>query len=86
VFDTLETEITISFVNNLGLSSDTISSVSVNFIGGLPFNSTSAAGQAVPRGTPLPTALPLFATGLGGLGLLGWRRKRKSRMSLAGAA
>jgi hypothetical protein len=26
--------------------------------------------------TPLPTALPLFATGLGALGLLGWRRKR----------
>src|SRR5262249_49233462 len=28
--------------------------------------------------TPLPAALPLFATGLGGLGLLGWRRKRKA--------
>src|SRR5262249_43537345 len=28
--------------------------------------------------TPLPTALPLFATGLGALGLLGWRRKRKA--------
>jgi hypothetical protein len=28
-------------------------------------------------GTPLPAALPLFATGLGALGLLGWRRKRK---------
>jgi hypothetical protein len=26
---------------------------------------------------PLPAALPLFATGLVGLGLLGWRRKRK---------
>jgi hypothetical protein len=29
--------------------------------------------------TPLPPALPLFATGLGGLGLLGWRRKRKAQ-------
>jgi hypothetical protein len=28
--------------------------------------------------TPLPAALPLFATGLGVLGLLGWRRKRKA--------
>jgi hypothetical protein len=28
--------------------------------------------------TPLPAALPLFATGVGGLALLGWRRKRKS--------
>jgi hypothetical protein len=27
---------------------------------------------------PLPAALPLFATGLGVLGLLGWRRKRKA--------
>ena len=29
-------------------------------------------------GEPLPAALPLFATGLGMLGLLGWRRKRKT--------
>jgi hypothetical protein len=28
--------------------------------------------------TPIPAALPLFATGLGALGLLGWRRKRKA--------
>lgn len=28
--------------------------------------------------TPLPTALPLFVTGLGALGVLGWRRKRKT--------
>ena len=28
--------------------------------------------------TPLPAALPLFATGIGALGLLGWRRKRKN--------
>jgi hypothetical protein len=27
--------------------------------------------------TPLPATLPLFASGLGALGLLGWRRKRK---------
>jgi len=27
--------------------------------------------------TPIPPALPLFATGLGALGLLGWRRKKK---------
>jgi len=31
-----------------------------------------------PTATPLPAALPLFATGLGGLGLLSWRRKRKA--------
>jgi hypothetical protein len=39
-----------------------------------------------PAATPLPAALPLFATGLGALGLLGWRRKRKARVSLLGAA
>jgi hypothetical protein len=27
---------------------------------------------------PLPAALPLFAGGLGALGALGWRRKRKA--------
>ena len=34
--------------------------------------------QGPPFVTPLPGALPLFATGLGALGLLGWRRKRKA--------
>jgi len=28
--------------------------------------------------TPLPTALPLFASGLGALGALGWRKRRKA--------
>ncbi len=33
--------------------------------------------------TPLPAALPLFATGLGAMGLLGWRRKRKNGAAIA---
>jgi hypothetical protein len=33
--------------------------------------------------TPLPAALPLFATGLGALGLLGWRRKKKAQTGAA---
>ena len=28
--------------------------------------------------TPLPATWPLFATGIGAIGLLGWRRKRKA--------
>ena len=36
---------------------------------------TSVSTQVV----PLPGALPLFATGLGLMGLLGWRRKRKAQ-------
>jgi hypothetical protein len=34
--------------------------------------------QASSTAVPLPAALPLFASGLVGLGLLGWRRKRKA--------
>jgi len=33
--------------------------------------------------TPLPATLPLFATGLGALGLFGWRRKRKNAAAIA---
>jgi hypothetical protein len=32
---------------------------------------------------PIPAALPLFAGGLGALGLLGWRRKRKPQPATA---
>ena len=35
--------------------------------------------SSTPPTTPLPAALPLFATAIGGLGLLGWRRKRKAQ-------
>jgi hypothetical protein len=41
---------------------------------GLEFDVTNVS---VGSETPLPAALPLFATGLGAFGLLGWRRKRK---------
>ena len=37
-------------------------------------SSLTVAGAA----TPLPAALPLFASGLGAMGFLGWRRKRKA--------
>ena len=46
--------------------------------GGWFDNGINAGGVEV-AATPLPAALPLFATGLGGLGLLGWRRKRKAQ-------
>jgi hypothetical protein len=35
--------------------------------------------------TPIPATLPLFATGLGAFGLLGWRRKRKNAAARAAA-
>jgi hypothetical protein len=34
--------------------------------------------NAIGGETPVPAALPLFATGLGAMGLFGWRRKRKA--------
>jgi hypothetical protein len=46
---------------------------SADFVIGAP-NPHNSVG--VPE-VPLPAALPLFITGLGALGLFGWRRKKK---------
>jgi hypothetical protein len=45
--------------------------------GGLSVARIEAVHYALAE-TPVPSTLPLFATGLGVLGLLGWRRKRKA--------
>jgi hypothetical protein len=50
----------------------------VNFFDAQDWNIVPGTGMTT---TPLPAALPLFATGIGGLGLLGWRRKRKVRVA-----
>jgi hypothetical protein len=51
---------------------------SENFYGGTPTDYVVFVAE-----TPLLPALPLFATGLGALGLLGWRRKRKAAAAIA---
>jgi len=43
----------------------------------LNFPMTQSGFESTASATPLPAALPLFSTGLGALGLLGWRRKRR---------
>jgi hypothetical protein len=76
----------IDFLNPLGSSSDPVYTVLLKpdlmvAGGGSP---DLVTGAAVPE-TPLPTTLPLFASGIGGLGLLVWRRKRKAAASLVAA-
>jgi len=44
----------------------------------------SCAASAVCT-TPIPATFPLLATGLGALGLFGWRKKRKTAAALAAA-
>ena len=51
--------------------------------GSVSFDSVSFDFKEGDTVLPLPSALPLFATGLGALGLLGWRRKRKNTAALA---
>ena len=41
-------------------------------------SSDPSLGSFLVSATPIPASLPLFATGIGALGLLGWRRKRKA--------
>ena len=47
-----------------------------DFVGVMQF--VVCSGGCGQETTPIPAALPLFATGLGALGVLGWRRKRKA--------
>ncbi|MEM1045869.1 MAG: PEP-CTERM sorting domain-containing protein [Pseudomonadota bacterium] len=43
--------------------------------------STVVSGAAIVSPVPLPAALPLLAGGLGLIGLMGWRRKRRAAAS-----
>jgi hypothetical protein len=49
------------------------------------FNTSGTMRLYDPVATPLPAALPLFAAGLGVMGLLGRRRKHKNSTALASA-
>jgi len=58
--------------------------VSGSFDGVVLVGSANGSPATVPA-VPLPTALPLFATGLSVLGLLNWRRKRNNATAIAAA-
>ena len=46
------------------------------FAGYLNFGSFTVGPTPIPTTTPIPAALPLLVSALGGLGFAGWRRKR----------
>jgi hypothetical protein len=52
--------------------------IGTDIVGGAMPPTFNAAFSLDGVATPLPGALPLFATGLGLLGLLGWRKKRRT--------
>ena len=62
-------------------------SMQLSFLGLNPPGWTAVANVSVTpvSSTPLPAALPLFATGLGAIGLFGWRKKRKAAAAIAAA-
>ena len=89
-----KTKISVADVNITGCGWDTATTLLCN--GTNLYQSVPSAGYVYqsgqfsywtygPRPAPLPAALPLFATGLGALGLLGWRRKRKAAADIAAA-
>ncbi|HLH94936.1 MAG TPA: hypothetical protein VKW08_07450 [Xanthobacteraceae bacterium] len=47
---------------------------------GYTLDISQGIGNSPLSATPLPAALPLFASGLGAMGLFGWRRKRKAQV------
>ena len=66
------TNITSIIFDDTGTGNIRIDDIGVSF---------ASAGGGPGLETPLPAALPLFATGLSAMGLLGWRRKRKGALA-----
>jgi hypothetical protein len=81
-----------TFVHTFNLNVDLVGITTADFIAGLEaglayanIHDTTFPGGEIRDQlmTPLPAALPLFATGLGVVGLFGWRKKRKASVALS---
>jgi hypothetical protein len=68
--------------NLLGVAYEMV--VSMRADGGSNIYLISASVSPI-NAVPVPAALPLLATGLGALGVIGWRRKRKVAQAQAQA-
>lgn len=69
---------------SLGPTAGTISSLFLTVSGNVPApggTGTDFQAEYHIGATPLPGALPLFASGLGALGLFGWRKRRKAKLA-----
>jgi hypothetical protein len=66
---------------------DQLFAISLDGVGGYSFTDgvpgDHTVGGISVSATPIPTTLPLLATGLGALAMLGWWRKRKVAAALA---
>jgi hypothetical protein len=70
------------------VGADTLFSITLGTTGAYSFTDTAKTsldtiGSVSVSATPLPTSLPLLATGLGILAMIGWWRKRKVGSLLA---
>jgi hypothetical protein len=72
-----EVDLTGTGIGNLAFQNVLFTAYTVLLNGNEMVSCNYGALTITPASIPLPGALPLFATGLGVLGLLGWRRKRK---------
>jgi hypothetical protein len=86
---TIETNTLVGLINTQSISSEMVDVGQLTSTFALGENLNNPGKWAGPNqpiaSTPLPAALPLFATGLGAMGLFGWRKKRKAAAALAAA-
>jgi hypothetical protein len=74
---------TLSFLDGTSIWNIVVNGLTIGPNSGGPMYANLTAQVSDPVATPLPAALLLYATGLGAMGLFGWRRKRKASAPIA---